>query len=79
MVVGDKNNEHTVVDVIDDVGGFKATNRLHLNIKKNSVVTLAAVAVSAHKGFAAVVIVNVHFFRAKIVFDEFDLNIIVVT
>lgn len=79
MVVGDKNNKHAVVNVIDDVGGFKAANGLHLDIKKNGVVTLTAVAISAHEGFAAVVIVNVHFFRAKIVFDEFDLNIIVIT
>lgn len=79
MMAGDKNNEHTIVDVIDDVGGLISANGLHLDIKKNSVVTLAAVAVSAHEGFAAVVIVNVHFFRAKIIFDAFDLNIIVIT
>ena len=79
MVAGDKNNEHAVVDGENGSGGLISADRLHLNIKKNSVVTLAAVAVSAHKGFAAVVIVNVHFFRAKIIFDAFDLNIIVIT
>lgn len=57
-MAGNKDNEHGVVDGIDDVGGMEAVEFFQFNIEKYSVIALPLIAVSGDDRFTTLVMIH---------------------